>query len=191
MIAMKGDIQEDRSGEAGRQPLAVVVMGVAGCGKSVVGTALAESMGLRYIEGDELHPPENVARMRRGEPLTDELREGWLDAVGAAIQASLEQGKAAIAACSALKLRYRDRLRAKAPTLVFVYLAISPETARSRVGGRSGHFMPASLVDSQFATLEPPDAEEWAFTISGEKPIADVVDEARVLLEQVRSRAAE
>ncbi|MER9231038.1 gluconokinase [Mesorhizobium sp. M0622] len=150
-------------------------MGVAGCGKSVVGEALAAALGALFIEGDRLHPPENVARMARGEPLTDALREGWLDTIGQRIAASVASGQGVVAACSALKRSYRDRLRGFCPNIVFVYLEIDPATAMRRVGNRKGHFMPASLVDSQFATLEPPATDEGALTLDGTRPVADVV----------------
>src|SRR5882724_6690852 len=132
------------------------MMGVAGCGKSAVGEALAAALRAVFVEGDRLHPPENVARMARGAPLTDALREGWLDAIGQRIAASVAGGQAVVAACSALKRSYRDRLRGLCRDIIFVYLEIDRETATRRVGNRKEHFMPASLVDSQFATLEPP-----------------------------------
>ena len=169
---------QDRAGrrkDAGQGLQAVVVMGVAGCGKSAIGAALARAIGAQFIEGDALQPPENVARMSRGEALTDELRAGWLDAVGQSMKASLLGDQSVVAACSALKRSYRDRLRKIEPSIVFVHLVISPEVARRRVANRRGHFMPASLVDSQFATLEPPTSEEDAFSVSAEKPIAEIV----------------
>ena len=171
--------------------MAVVVMGVTGCGKSAVGTALAKALNVPYIEGDKLHPPENVARMARGEPLTDALREGWLQAVGEQVHAAVESGEGAVAACSALKRIYRDRLRASEPGMAFIYLDISPETARRRVANRRGHFMPASLVDSQFEALEPPGADENALSISAEKPIAEIVEMARAFLASRQSQPAQ
>lgn len=170
---------------------AVVVMGVTGCGKSAVGTALAKALDVRYIEGDTLHPPENIDRMARGEPLTDALREGWLQAVGEQIHAAVERGEGAVAACSALKRIYRDRLRASEPGLVFIHLAISPEVARRRVVKRRGHYMPASLVDSQFEALEPPAADEIALSVSAEKPIAEIVEAARAFLASRQSQPAQ
>ncbi|CDX13435.1 gluconate kinase 2; gluconate transport, GNT I system [Mesorhizobium sp. ORS 3324] len=160
-----------------RSAQAIVVMGVAGCGKTVVGEALAETLKAVFIEGDRLHPPENVARMARGEPLTDALREGWLDAVGERIAASVGGGQKAVAACSALKRSYRDRLRRFCPDIFFLYLRIDRETAWRRVAGRKGHFMPASLVDSQFATLEEPGADERAATMDATRTVAGIVKE--------------
>ncbi|MGV3548925.1 gluconokinase [Rhizobium sp.] len=171
--------------------IAVVVMGVAGCGKTAVGKALAMAIDARFIEGDRLHPPENVARMARGEPLTDELRAGWLDAVGQAMRAAISVDENAVAACSALKRIYRDRLRRAEPSIVFVHLKISRKEAFGRVGRRRGHFMPASLVDSQFATLEPPGADESALSIDATGPISDIVAAAVTFLEVERSKPAE
>ena len=162
--------------------LAIVVMGVAGCGKSVVGNALAAALGAIFVEGDGLHPPENVARMASGEPLTDVLRQGWLDAIGRQIAASAGSGESVVAACSALKRSYRERLRGFCQDIVFIYLEIDPATAKRRVGNRKGHFMPASLVDSQFAILEAPAAEERALTLDGTRPVAKLVTEAASLL---------
>ncbi|MEO5756228.1 MAG: gluconokinase [Mesorhizobium sp.] len=150
-------------------------MGVAGCGKSAVGIALAAALGIAFVEGDKLHPPENVKRMASGEALTDALREGWLDAIGQRIATLVGEGKGVVAACSALKRGYRDRLRGFCGDIVFVYLDIDPATARRRVGKRKGHFMPASLVDSQFAILEAPAADERALTLDATRPIGDLV----------------
>lgn len=140
-------------------PVTLVLMGVAGCGKSTVGTALADVLGARYIEGDLLHSPANIAKMSRGEPLEDADRWPWLDAVGAAL---IEN---AIIGCSALKRRYRDRIRAKSPAAVFVHLAGSRAVIEARMAARTGHFMPVSLIASQFAALEPPMPDEAAITV--------------------------
>ncbi|WP_421917414.1 gluconokinase [Mesorhizobium sp.] len=150
-------------------------MGVAGCGKSIVGKGMAAGLGATFIEGDRLHPPENVARMASGEPLTDALRAGWLDAIGQQVAASIAGGHSVVATCSALKRGYRDRLRGFCPDIVFLYLEIDPATARRRVANRRGHFMPASLVDSQFAILEAPVADEVALTVDAKRPVADIV----------------
>ena len=155
-----------------------VVMGVAGCGKTKVGQALAARLGWRMIEGDRLHPSANVQRMSAGLPLTDEHRWGWLDAIGAEIAAAERDRLGAIAACSALKRKYRDRLRGFAREVLFIHLAIDKATARDRVASRQGHFMPASLIDSQFADLEPPGTDEGAITLDARQPIAELVAEA-------------
>ncbi|MDG4860111.1 gluconokinase [Streptomyces sp. T-3] len=136
----------------------VVVMGVTGTGKSTVGQLIASRLGVEYAEGDALHTPENVAKMASGTPLTDEDRWPWLDRVGGWCAAQAVVG--GVISCSALKRVYRDRLRAAAPGLVFVHLSGARELITARQGARVGHFMPASLVESQFATLEPLGADE-------------------------------
>ncbi len=140
----------------------VVVMGVAGCGKSTVAQALADRLGLPMIEGDALHPPANIAAMSAGRPLTDVDRWPWLDAVGGALAAA---PGGAVATCSALKRRYRDRLRAAAGDVTFVHLAGDRDLIAARMASREGHFMPLSLLDSQFAALEPPAADERAVAV--------------------------
>ncbi|WEX08747.1 gluconokinase [Chelativorans sp. AA-79] len=150
-------------------------MGVTGCGKSSVGSALAAALGVAFVEGDALHPPENVAKMASGQPLTDEDRAGWLEAVGRAVAANSSGNQGAVAACSALRRRYRDQLRRLNPSLVFIHLAIDRETAYRRVGNREGHFMPASLVESQFAALETPGEDEAAVSLNGLLPVDELV----------------
>lgn len=137
--------------------LRVVLMGVSGCGKSSVGAALAERLGVPYRDGDDLHPPANVARMRAGTPLTDADRWPWLDRVAAALRLEAPL----IIGCSALKRSYRDRLRAGVGAgagdgLTFVHLAGSRDLIAARMATRPGHYMPVSLLDSQFAILEAP-----------------------------------
>lgn len=161
---------------SGGKPRAIVVMGVAGCGKTAVGEGLATRRGGVFIEGDRRHPPENVERMRRGEPLTDELRTGWLDAIGAAIAKETAGGRDVVAACSALKRIYRDRLRGHAPGLFFVHLDIDKATSFERVGQRPGHFMPASLVDSQFTALQPLEADEAGIALDGTMAVEELVE---------------
>ena len=153
-------MEEKRSPSAPLQ--ALVVMGVTGSGKTALARMLAKRLDATFIEGDDLHPPENVARMAGGEPLTDELRAGWLDAIGCAIAREIDDGRSIVATCSALKRKYRDRLRSFRPDILFFYLKIDRETAHARVASRRGHFMPASLVDSQFAILEEPTPDERA-----------------------------
>jgi gluconokinase len=163
-------------------PPLVVVMGVAGSGKSVVGAALAELLGASFVEGDRLHPLENVAKMSAGAPLDDADRVGWLEAVGSEIARYGAAGKPAVAACSALKRRYRDALRLHAPSLAFVHLALDPETARQRVLARRSHFMPPSLVDSQFAALEPPEGDEMSLTLDARRPVAEIAEAAAAFI---------
>jgi gluconokinase len=138
------------------KPLAIVVMGVSGAGKTTVGLRLAEALGAAFIDGDDLHTEAARAKMKLGAALTDDDRWPWLDRVGAA----LAKGPRKIVACSALRRAYRDRLRAAAGAeLRFVYLEATPEEMRARVAARRDHYMPASLVPSQFAALEPPVGE--------------------------------
>ena len=165
----------------GRPGPAIVFMGVSGCGKTVIGRKLADALGYRFIEGDEFHPPANIDRMKQGIPLDDAHRAGWLDAVGAAI-ASTAEDSGVIAACSALKRSYRDRLRRHSPTLHFVHLRIDKATARQRVAGRKGHFMPATLVDSQFEALEPLQEDEAGAVLDGAPPIDVLVRQAAGLI---------
>ncbi|MCX5192683.1 gluconokinase [Streptomyces sp. NBC_00249] len=137
----------------------IVVMGVAGTGKSTVGRLLAEELGLPYAEGDAFHPAANVAKMSAGTPLDDADRLPWLDAIGEWIRNRAGRGGGVVAA-SCLKRAYRDRLRATAPGAVFVHLTGDRELVGRRMADRKGHFMPTSLLDSQFAVLEPLQADE-------------------------------
>lgn len=149
----------------------LVIMGVSGCGKSSVGAGLAARLGLNYRDGDDLHPPENVAKMRAGMPLTDGDRWPWLDRVGQVLLADAP----VIVGCSALKRAYRDRIRTAAGgPVTFVHLAGSQEVIAARMALRQGHYMPLSLLDSQFAALEPPAAEE-AITVSIDQPLEAIV----------------
>jgi gluconokinase len=136
----------------------LVIMGVSGAGKSTVGTLIADRLGLSFRDADTFHPPANIAKMSSGQPLTDDDRWPWLDAIGAHLAAHRAAG--AVVTCSALKRAYRDRLRAAAPDLRFIHLHGPQALIAARQAARQGHFMPASLVASQFATLEPPDAAE-------------------------------
>ncbi|AUW40871.1 gluconokinase [Rhizobium leguminosarum] len=148
------------------RPHAIIVMGVSGCGKSSVGEKLAEALHLAFVEGDALHPAANVEKMSKGIPLTDEDRMPWLDRIGEEMKASLEKSEGIIVSCSALKRIYRDRLRAAAGgNLFFVYLEGSRALLMKRMGERKGHFMPASLLDSQLATLEVPTGEPGVVTV--------------------------
>jgi gluconokinase len=132
-----------------------VIMGVSGCGKSGVGQRLATALGARFVEGDQFHPPENVAKMSAGIPLDDADRHGWLLRLRAEIAAASAAGTPLVLACSALKRRYRDLLREGDPHLRFAHLSGSRATLAARLEGRAGHFMPASLLDSQLRDLEP------------------------------------
>ncbi|MFM9370904.1 gluconokinase [Streptomyces sp. Da 82-17] len=134
-------------------PHVVVVMGVAGTGKTTIGPLLAEQLGVPYAEGDDFHPEANIAKMSAGTPLTDDDRWPWLDAIG--VWAHGRAGLGGVVSSSALKRSYRDRLRSAAPGLVFVHLTGSRELIEDRMSHRQGHFMPTALLDSQFATLQP------------------------------------
>ena len=143
-------------------PARVVVMGVSGCGKTTVGRALADAAGWRYVEGDELHPPANVALMAAGTPLTDGDRQAWLETIAALLGEAATRGEGLVVSCSALKRRYRDLLRAAEPALRFVHLHGPEALLSERMAARRGHYMPASLLQSQLATLEPPAPDEAA-----------------------------
>ncbi|MCX4979890.1 gluconokinase [Streptomyces sp. NBC_00572] len=136
----------------------VVVMGVAGTGKTTIGPLVAEALGLPYAEGDDFHPATNVAKMSAGVPLDDSDREPWLDAIGT--WAHDRAGLGGVVSSSALKRSYRDRLRAAAPGVVFLHLTGDRELIEQRMGARKGHFMPTALLDSQFATLQPLQEDE-------------------------------
>ncbi len=137
----------------------IVIMGVSGCGKTTVGQALAARLGVPFWDGDDFHPPENVAKMARGIPLTDADRLPWLTRLQALIHDHLAQG-GAVLACSALKRHYRDQLRAGNDGVRFVYLQGDFNTIRARIKARQGHFMKPEMLHSQFNILEEPSAEE-------------------------------
>ncbi|MBS7660614.1 TRAP transporter small permease subunit [Pseudomonas lalucatii] len=155
----------------------LVVMGVSGSGKSDISQAVATTLGWRHIEADQFHPQENVERMRAGIPLSDTDRVHWLDALIQQMQAAQAAGEGFVLACSALKLSYRERLRAAVPGLRFAHLHIDHATALQRVGARPGHFMPTSLVDSQFATLEAPDGEPGVLCLDGSQSRSELVEQ--------------
>jgi gluconokinase len=138
-------------------------MGVAGSGKSTVGALLAQALQVPFLEGDSFHPPDNVARMAAGTALTDADREGWLRTLADQLNQHAQRG--VVLSCSALKRRYRDTLRSGAPNLALVYLSGLPDVLAQRMAGRSGHYMPPSLLASQLATLEPPQADEDALAL--------------------------
>jgi gluconokinase len=134
----------------------VVLMGVTGSGKTTVGRLLAEQLGWTFVEGDDFHPPENVAKMRRGEPLTDADRMPWLRALRARIDQLAAAGRSAVVTCSALRQAYRDALARGRTEVRFVWLTAAPELLRDRLAHRTGHFMPPALLESQLETLEAP-----------------------------------
>lgn len=155
-----------------RPDLRLVIMGVSGCGKSSVGEGLAARLGIPYRDGDDLHPPANVEKMRTGIPLTDDDRWPWLDRVAAVLATEAP----VIVGCSALRRVYRDRLRAGAGGQVqFVHLTGSREVIAGRMSARTGHYMPTSLLDSQYSALEPPGPEE-ALALNIDQPLATLID---------------
>ncbi len=157
-----------------------VVMGVAGSGKSLIGARLARELHVEFVEGDDLHPPDNVRRMAAGIPLTDDDRKGWLMAIAARLREAQRAGVGLVASCSALKRSYRDLLRSGAATVQFVYLAGTSALLTERMANRRGHFMPPSLLESQLAILEEPSPDEHAWVCDIRKaPDAIVADLVR------------
>jgi gluconokinase len=168
-------MDRETSSQAAKRAAIIVVMGVSGSGKTVIGSRLAEALGGRFAEGDRFHPPENIKRMSAGLPLRDEDRWGWLDAIASEIGEAERHGETLVVACSALKRVYRDRLRLASRNLRFIYLEVGRDAAAARVAARKGHFMPASLVDSQFAALEPPALDESTLKLDATKDPAELV----------------
>jgi len=155
-----------------------VIMGVSGSGKSLIGSMLARALGVEFVEGDDLHPPDNVQRMAAGIPLTDDDRRGWLIAIATRLREAKRAGIGLLVSCSALKRSYRDLLRSVgAADVQFVYLAGSRALLADRLAQRRGHFMPPALLDSQLASLEEPSPDEraWVCDIRG-RPQAIVAD---------------
>ena len=150
----------------------LIVMGVAGSGKSTIGQLLARRLGWSFFDGDDFHPAANIEKMRRGQPLTDEDRSGWLSALAALIHEQARQNQSAVIACSALKQSYRDRLQTE--DVRFVYLRGSLDVIETRMQQRAGHYMPPSLLASQFATLEEP---QNALTVDVDQPPERIVAE--------------
>jgi gluconokinase len=154
----------------------LVVMGVSGSGKTTLGQALADRLGAAFQEGDDLHPPANIAKMRAGEPLDDADRAPWLDRVADWLGARAAAGEAGVASCSALRRRYRDRLRLAVPDLAFVFPDPPEEVLRRRIMGRSGHFIPIALLDSQLAALERPGTDERVLRLQEDEDIETQCD---------------
>ena len=164
------------------QPVtALVIMGVAGCGKTSVSEALCRLNGATAIEGDSFHPAANIEKMSAGHPLDDDDRAGWLDILCDELRRVDASGRRPVLTCSALKHSYRERLRRALPGLGFVFLELTREVASDRVSHRPGHFMPASLIDSQFATLESPVGEPLTVALNASE------DSVEYLAEQTRS----
>lgn len=153
----------------------IVVMGVSGSGKSTVGAALAQRLRVPFADADDFHPPANIAKMTAGEALDDDDRHPWLEAIGEWLGERCSSG--GVMSCSALKHRYRDQLRSHCPSVRFLHLSGTPEVIGARQASRPGHFMPASLLASQFDTLEPLAANEVGETIDVSQSIDSIVDE--------------
>jgi len=157
----------------------VVVMGVAGSGKTTIASGLAKTLGVPFVEGDSLHPPANVKKMANGIPLTDEDRWPWLEAIGERIEVERVTGHGVVVSCSALRHAYRDCLRKKVHGPVqFILLDGSPELIGDRMKKRKGHFMPPALLDSQFATLEKPTPDEHAVILDISHTVPALLAEA-------------
>ena len=152
----------------------IVVMGVSGSGKSTVGAALAQRLRVPFADADDFHPPANIAKMTAGEALDDDDRYPWLEAIGQWL--ARQNGDGGVMSCSALKRKYREQLRGHCPETLFVHLSGSPEVIGRRQASRPGHFMPASLLASQFETLEPLEADERGTTIDVDQDIDSIVE---------------
>ena len=155
-------------------PQAVVLMGVAGSGKTAVGMQVAQKLDWIFLDADNFHPPANIEKMKHGIPLNDEDRAPWLQRLHDELQRQMAEGHSVILACSALKETYRKVLRDEVSPPTFVYLDVDPETIRDRLQQRTAHFFPKELMESQFATLEKP---KDAIIIDARKPLADVIDQ--------------
>ena len=154
-----------------------IVMGVSGCGKSEIGSRLARRLGVAYVEGDDDHPPLNIEKMAAGIPLDDSDRQTWLLILQARIAGARQRGLGLVLSCSSLKRRYRDLLRGGDPDLLFVHLVGERDLIKSRMQARPNHFMPPTLLDSQFRDLEPPQEDERAIRLDIRKEPEQLVDE--------------
>jgi gluconokinase len=167
------------------RPIQVVVMGVAGSGKSAVADALGRALGVEVIEGDAHHPRANLDRMAAGRPLTDADREPWLRTLAGLLATRHADGRATVLACSALRRRYRDILRSGVPedAVVFIELDAAPDVVARRLDVRVGHFMPPSLLPSQFDALEPLGSDEAGIRLDASRPLERVVADALAVVE--------
>lgn len=177
----RGSESENKTASPLGDPSVVVVMGVSGCGKSTIASMLAHRLNWIYEEGDWFHPRSNVEKMHGGEPLTDEDRWPWLHGIAAWIDATRRVGNHGTVACSALKRAYRDILVGERPDVRIVYLKGERDLSARRLAARDGHFMPPSLLDSQFATLEEPQTEEHPIVVS-------IVPHPREIVEEIVNR---
>jgi gluconokinase len=169
------------------EPQHLVVMGVSGSGKTTIAGRLAARLGFTFADGDDFHPAANVAKMARGEPLTDADREPWLRSLAAWTKTHHQAGRSTVLACSALKRRYRDTLRTASPRMLFIHLAAPRSALLERMNHRQGHFMPAFLLDSQLAALEPLAIDEHGITVDATQLPDAIVEQA---IEHVTSASA-
>lgn len=176
------------TGESGG-PHHVVVMGVSGCGKTTVATALSEATGMRFLEADDLHPGANVSKMAAGVPLDDDDRWPWLEALSEWMHDQRAQGRSTVITCSALKHSYRQLLARGLPQLHFIHLTAEPGLLTLRLERRAGHYMPASLLDSQIAALEPLRSDESGVVIDASVTPEQVVRQALSWLREQRAAA--
>lgn len=168
-------------------PPLVVVMGVSGSGKTTIGAALAQRLRVPFADADDFHPQANIDKMSAGIPLTDDDRGPWLATIASWLREHATSG--GVTSCSALKRSYREVLAAAAPQVFFVHLHGDPEVIAARVAGRPGHFMPAALVESQFATLEPLEPGERGAVLDVDQPVDDLVTQSLTLLDPRETEA--
>jgi len=186
--------REDQPGRTGtktnmdKKPRAAIIMGVAGCGKTTVGKALAEKLGCRYLEGDRFHPPENIEKMAKGIPLTDEDRKPWLLSIRKAVEDLRESGACVVAACSALKESYRQLLTGGLENVLYVHLSGPFELFWERLQNRKGHYMKAGMLESQIEALEPPD---YGLTVDAAEPAESIAGNVLRYITEGRDRAVE
>jgi gluconokinase len=170
------DFQDERPSPSAAQPDVVIVMGVSGSGKSTVAHGIATALGWEFAEGDAFHSEANVAKMRSGQPLTDEDRWPWLCSIGDWISEKTAAGESAVVTCSALRRAYRDVLREGRPNVRFLHVQAPSEVIQDRMEHRPGHYMPPSLLPSQLAVLEPLEPDEPGVCVTNEGDPGEVVD---------------
>ena len=173
---------------SGPAPTVLVIMGVSGSGKTTLGRLLAGRLDVPFVEGDDFHPATNIARMAAGHALDDQDREPWLRALAGWIRDTTRRGVGAVVSCSALKHEYRDVLRAAGPGVCFLYLRLDEDVARARIGRRTGHFMPAGLLESQYDALEPLRADEPGLAVDADADTDTVLGQALTAVAHFETR---